>query len=165
MTGRRYLIVLIALMGGLVVAPRPARAACNPFSACSCTVTTTGVSFGTYNPLSQVDNGSAGTIRVVCTLILSLAGSFTIDLSTGASGSYSQRTLKKGASTLAYNLFSDSAYSRIWGNGTGGSTQVSQSFSGLFVVDRTLTVYGRIPAGQNVSAGAYADTVIVTVTY
>jgi spore coat protein U-like protein len=155
----------MALLGAMIVAPQPAHAACNPLSACSCTVTTTGVSFGSYDPLSQVDNGSAGTIRIVCTLILSLAGSFTIDLSTGASGSYAQRSLKKGASTLAYNLFADSAYSRVWGNGTGGSTQVSQSFSSLLIVDRTLTVYGRIPAGQNVSAGAYADTIIVTVTY
>lgn len=165
MTGRRYLLVPMALLGAMIVAPQPAHAACNPLSACSCSVTTTGVSFGSYDPLSQVDNGSTGTIRVVCTLILSLAGSFTIDLSTGASGSYAQRSLKKGASTLAYNLFADSAYSQVWGNGTGGSTQVSQSFSALLIVDRTLTVYGRIPAGQNVSAGAYADTIIVTVTY
>lgn len=165
MTGRRYLIVPMALLGAMVLAPQPAHAACNPLSACSCTVTATGVSFGSYDPLSQVDNGSTGTIRVVCTLILALGGSFTIDLSTGASGSYTQRSLKKGASTLAYNLFSDSAHSQIWGNGTGGSTQVSQSFTSLLIVDRTLTVYGRIPAGQNVAAGAYADTIIVTVTY
>jgi spore coat protein U-like protein len=165
MTGRRYLIVPLTLLGAMIVAPQPAHAACNPLSACSCTVTATGVSFGSYDPLSKVDNSSAGTIRVVCTLIVSLAGSFTIDLSTGASGSYSQRTLKKGASTLAYNLFSDSARSQVWGNGTGGSTRVSQTFSSLLIVDRTLTVYGRIPAGQNVPAGAYADTIIVTVTY
>jgi len=165
MTGRRYLLVPMTLLGAMILAPQPAHAACNPLSACSCTVTATGVSFGSYDPLSQVDNGSTGTIRVFCTLIAALAGSFTIDLSTGASGSYSQRTLKKSASALTYNLFSDSAYSRIWGNGTGGSTQVSQSFSSLFIVDRTLTVYGRIPAGQNVPAGAYADTIIVTVTY
>lgn len=165
MTGRRYLVVAMALLGAMIVAPRPAHAACNPLSACSCTVTATGVSFGSYDPLSQVDNGSTGTIRVFCTLILALGGSFTIDLSTGASGSYSQRTLTKGASTLAYNLFSDSAYGQVWGNGTGGSTQVSQTFTSLLIVDRTLTVYGRIPAGQNVPAGAYADTIIVTVTY
>jgi spore coat protein U-like protein len=165
MTSRRYLIVPMALLGAMVLAPQPAHAACNPLSACSCTVTATGVSFGSYDPLSQVDNGSTGAIRVVCTLILALGGSFTIDLSTGASGSYTQRSLKKGASTLAYNLFSDSAYSQIWGNGTGGSTQVSQTFTSLLIVDRTLTVYGRIPAGQNVAAGAYADTIIVTVTY
>jgi spore coat protein U-like protein len=152
-------------MGAMIVAPQSAHAACNPLSACSCTVTATGVSFGTYDPLSPVDNGSTGTIRVVCTLILALGGSFTIDLSTGASGSYAQRSLKKGASALAYNLFSDSAYSQIWGNGTGGSAQVSQTFTSLLIVDRSFTVYGRIPAGQNVSAGAYADTIIVTVTY
>jgi spore coat protein U-like protein len=155
----------MALLGAMVLAPQPARVACNPLSACSCTVTATGVSFGSYDPLSQVDNGSTGTIRVVCTLILALGGSFTIDLSTGASGSYTQRSLKKGASILAYNLFSDSAYSQIWGNGTGGSTRVSQSFTSLLIVDRTVTVYGRIPAGQNVPAGAYADTIVVTVTY
>jgi len=165
MTGRRYLLVAMALLGATIIAPQPAHAACNPLSACSCTVTTAGISFGNYDPLSQVDNGSTGTIRVFCTLILSLAGSFTIDLSTGSSGSYSQRTLKNGASSLAYNLFSDSAYGQIWGNGTGGSTQVSQSFTSLLIVDRSFTVYGRIPAGQNVSAGAYADTIIVTVTY
>ena len=164
MRARPYLVLMV-LLGAMVLAPQPARAACNPLSLCSCTVTTTGVNFGTYDPLSQVDDGSAGTVRVVCTLILSLSGSFTVDLSTGASGSYSQRTLKKGASSLAYNLFADSAYSRIWGNGTGGSTQVSQSFTSLLVVDRTITAYGRIPAGQNVAAGAYSDVIVITVTY
>jgi spore coat protein U-like protein len=165
MTGWRYLLVPATLLGAMVFAPQPAHAACNPGSACSCTVTTTGVNFGTYDPLSQVDDSSAGTIRVRCTLAVPLSGSFTVDLSTGTSGTYSQRTLKKGSSSLTYNLFADSALSQVWGNGTGGSIRVSQSFSNLFVVDRTINAYGRIPAGQNVPAGAYADTIVVTVTY
>ena len=146
-------------------ASAPAHAACNPLSLCSCTVSATGVAFGSYNALSASPNDAAGSVRVVCTLLLALNGSFTIDLSTGTSNSYTGRTLRSGANSLVYNLYTSAARTQIWGNGTSSSTRVTQNFAGLLLVDRTVPVYGRIPAGQNARAGAYSDTIIVTVTY
>lgn len=149
----------------LLLTPAPAQAACSPLSLCVCTVTATGVSFGNYNPLAPADTDATGTVRVVCTLLLDLAGSFTIDLSTGSSGSFSQRRLQRGSENLRYNLYVDAARSQLWGDGTGGSTRITRNFGALLNVTDTVPVYGRIPAGQNVAPGIFTDTIIVTVTY
>lgn len=146
---RRLLFLLPALLGSLLIAT-PAQAACAQLSFCSCTVTATGISFGNYIPVDSASNNSSGTVRVQCTLLLALAGSFTVDLSTGSSASYAQRTLRNGASILNYNLYLDAARSQILGNGTGGSSRITYNFAALLGVDQSFTVYGRIPAGQNV---------------
>lgn len=159
----RAAVVMLGL--GAALLPARAEAACSPLSLCSCTVTATGVSFGNYNVLTTTPNDATGTVRVTCILLLDLAGSFTVDLSTGASGSYAARTLRNGANNLSYNLYTDAARAQLWGNGTGGSNRVVQNFAGLLLVDRSYTVYGRIPARQNVRPGSYSDTIIVTVTY
>ena len=73
-----------------------------------------------------------------------------------------------GTNKLNYNLFYDAAYTQIRGDGTGGSTTGGASFT-LTKADptqsTTSTIYGRIPSGQDVAAGSYTDTIIVTVTY
>jgi spore coat protein U-like protein len=97
----------------------------------------------------------AGTVSVAC----SPATSYSVGLSTG-NGSYSQRRLSSGSATLDYNLYTDASRSIVWGDGTSGSSTVGGNGES---VDHT--VYGRIPAQQNVTAGNYGDTVIVTVTF
>jgi spore coat protein U-like protein len=72
--------------------------------------------------------------------------------------------LLTGSDFLDYNLFRDNGRTSIWGDGTGGS---SSQFI-LFLIANTpriLTVYGRIPPGQDVSVGQYSDVLTVTVTF
>ncbi|MDF0544405.1 spore coat U domain-containing protein [Sphingobium sp. H39-3-25] len=159
MIGKTGLALMFLTMPGM------ADAACSPLSLCSCTVSATSVAFGNVNPVSPSNVDATGDIRVTCTLLLALAGSYTIDLSSGSSASYNPRTMKNGASTLQYNLYTNAARSQVWGNGTGGSVAVTNNFSALLAVDQTTPVYGRIPAGQNVPAGTYSDTIVVTVTF
>jgi hypothetical protein len=45
----------------------------------------------------------------------------------------------------------------VWGDGTGGTQSYSTPLTLLVPV--TITVYGRVPAGQNVAAGSYGDSV------
>ena len=161
----RLYMLAVTLAGSILLISAPAQAACNPLALCSCTVTTTGVSFGTYNPVSSTANESTGIVRVRCILLAELAGSFTIDLSSGVSGSYMQRTLRNGASSLNYNLYTTAARNQIWGDGTGGSARITRNFAALLLVDDSVTVYGQILAGQNVRAATYSDTITVTVTY
>lgn len=165
MNARHLLFVVVTLLGSLLIAPTPAKAACAPLSLCSCTVTATGISFGNYIPVNTASTDSTGSVRVRCTLLVALAGSFTVDLSTGSSGTYAQRTLRNGSSVLTYNLYTDAARSQILGNGSGGSSRITHNFSALLGIDQTVTVYGRIPGRQNVPPGSYNDTIIVTVTY
>jgi spore coat protein U-like protein len=55
---------------------------------------------------------------------------------------------------------------KIWGNGTGSTVSVSDSYTvGLVAVTRNYAVYGRLLPLQNVSAGLYSDTLTVTVDY
>jgi spore coat protein U-like protein len=157
--------MIIAASGACLLVPQPARAECAPLSFCSCTVATTDVAFGNYDPFGSANTDGTGSVTVSCTLLAALAGSYTISLSTGSSGNYSARALTNGGSTLQYNLYSDPARSQVWGNGSGGSLKVTRTFAGLLFVEFSNTVYGRIVAGQNVPAGSYDDTIFVTITY
>lgn len=163
MTIRR--LALAIAMAWAAITPTRASASCSQLSSCSCSVTTTGINFGNYDPVSSSNTDSTGSVRVVCSLLVAIAGSFTVDLSTGSSGSFAQRTLTNGASILAYNLYTDPARSQILGNGSGGSSVITSNFLALLGVDQSIFIYGRIPGGQNVPIGIYNDVIVVTVTY
>jgi len=123
-------------------------------TAATCTAQSTGVAFGSYDTLSNGPLDSTGSINVQC----DLSTAFTIDLGTG-SGTYGQRTLTGGGRVLDYNLYTDSTRMLVWADGTAGG-DVSDSGTNVSV-----PVYGRIPQRQNVGAGIYSDTVVITVSY
>lgn len=147
---------LLACVGLALLAAPPARA------ATSCTVAASGVSFGTYTPLQASSLDANGTISINCTGVLYDVA--TVSLSTGMSGTYNSRTLTSGASSLGYNLYTSSADSAVWGNGSGSSSTV-QAVIWFFAPTATLTVYGAVAAGQDPPAGSYTDTITVTVNY
>jgi spore coat protein U-like protein len=127
----------------------------------ACTVSATGVSFGTYDVFASAPTDSTGSITYDCA---PSDKNLQITLSTGNSGTFAQRGLRNGADQLAYNLFRDAALTSVWGDGTGGS--------GVFfkqnphpVKPIVLPVYGRIPAMQDVGTGSYVDSVIVTANF
>jgi len=143
----------LALLGSA-----PARAA-----IASCNVSAVGVAFGTYTPLQAAPLDVSGTINIACAGVTG-RNTVTIDLSTGASNSYVNRTMSTGTATLSYNLYYDAAHSQVWGNGTGGSVE------GSTVIRRrapsaSLPVYGSVAAGQDPAPGSYADSITVTVNY
>lgn len=152
------------LMGLLsVLVPGAAQAA-----IASCAVSSSTTNFGAYNPLGASPLDGVGNVRVSCSLLglpVALLVSYSIALSTGASGSFVQRQMSNGTHVLNYNLYPSSAFSTVWGDGTGGTPTLGDSYLLLLATARDYPVYGRISAGQNVSAGAYADTVVVTVNY
>ena len=162
MTRHRHL--LAALAAATALAPRVVGA------AVTCSVTATGPAFGVYSPLNATPTYANSTVQVSCTLLSGGATAVTLvsSYSSGASGSYALRHMLSGANTLNYNLFYDAAYTQIRGDGTGGS-QTGGATLNLTPATPTLTamgtIYGRIPAGQDVAAGSYADTIVVTITY
>jgi spore coat protein U-like protein len=133
----------------------------------SCTVTASGVAFGTYTPLTPSALPGTGTIGITCT-VTTRSNAITVDLSAGVSNSFAIRHLTSGSYTLNYNLYLDPAYTQIWGNGTGGSladtvtlTRTHRATS----VSTTLTVYGAAGALQDPAPGTYGDNIIVTINY
>jgi len=68
-----------------------------------------------------------------------------------------------GGDILNYELYTDVAGGTVWGTGSGGA---AVAYNAATSAPTDLTVFGRIPLGQNnAGVGAYADTVIVTVTF
>ena len=138
--------------------------ACAAPPAAACTISSAGVAFGAYNPRAAGNDDSMGTISVACPTTITAP---VVQLSTGQSGTYSPRRLQAGSWNLNYNLYTNTARTTIWGNGTGGS--VSQTLSGGTVSGGqrrfSRTVYGRIPPLQNVGVGSYGDTIVLTVIF
>jgi len=137
-----------------------------------CTVSTTGVAFGTYDPLAAAASDSTGNVTIVCTHVSGGATrlSYSVALSPGSSGTFSQRQLRAGASVLNYNLFSNAARSARWGDGTAGTTVVGGSTTvgpgvGNGRREDVRPIYGRIPAQQDALSGNYADSIIVTLAF
>ncbi len=158
MTRRR---ATIAVAAGLSLVAAPALAQ-------TCTATSTGVAFGAYNTTQIAPTDATGSVSVRCTALLSLTVSYTVDLATGSSGTYSDRAMAQGAATLGYNLYTTAARTTVWGNGTGGTGRISTL--GILITpltphNATYTVFGRIPARQNVTIGPYTDGILATVTY
>jgi spore coat protein U-like protein len=126
----------------------------------TCTVSATGVNFGTYNVFDSNADTSTGTVTYRCG---NTDHDIQITISKGSSSTYNPRTLTKSSEILQYNLFRDSGFATIWGDGTGGTGTYTQHNPPN--QDVMLTVYGRISALQDVSAGSYGDTVVVTVNF
>lgn len=121
----------------------------------SCALTTTDLNFGTTGLLTgNID--AAGAVRVTC----SLAAPFRIDLTVPSGETATTRTMSKGAEVVTYGLYKDTGRTQPWGD--TGAQGVTGTGTGL---QQTIPVYGRVPAQDTPSAGAYADTVIVTVTH
>lgn len=155
------------LLWSLLALPLPASALC---VGCVCTVTATGVAFGSYNPLTGPDVDAAGNVHLSCTGVLAIGTvDYSIALNKGIySTGFEPRQMGLAAHRLDYNLYTSNSYGTIWGDGTGVTQVVSDSITipplGSNSVDHA--VYGRIPASQTSAAvGSYSDTITVTVTY
>lgn len=79
----------------------------------------------------------------------------------------SPRKMSNGGTQLSYQLYSNSGRTTIWGDGSAGTSTVTDGYliSVLVPVVRNYSVYGRITAKQNVTAGSYLDAVTVLMTY
>lgn len=125
--------------------------------AATCTVTIVDVAFGDYDVFTTAATTTTGQVGVNCTS----GTDYTISLSAGF-GTFTSRVMTGGGNGLDYNLFSDPQHLTVWGDGTSGSVTVNGAGTGS---NTAYTVYGLIPAQQNVPAGSYSDTITVTVTY
>lgn len=126
----------------------------------SCTIETTPVAFGGYDVFAPAPTDSTGTITYRCS-----RGnlSITIALGTGGGGTFTPRRMVRGGEGLAYNFYLDASRTVIWGDGSGG-TSVHQN-PATPAAPTGVTIFGRIPAQQDVSAGSYADMVTATINF
>lgn len=141
----------------------------------NCTVKTTqAIAFGNYDPIvadAAAAVKSNGTINVRC------LGKVQVEIALGAGANGNGTTCLSrqmngpvAAAKLPYNLYTDSALTTEWGCGANAIDHTPKSSA---KAGEDLTVYGEIPAGNDLAAavldeltpGAYSDTVVVTVTF
>jgi spore coat protein U-like protein len=131
-----------------------------------CEVSGSGVAFGNYDAISDQHVDILGTITVTCTGTAGDSVSLDLALSAG-NGTYSNRQMTDGTHNMLYNLYKDASRSQVWGDGTGGTGTVTDSFTMASTVEvKNYTVYGRIFGSQNqLVVQSYSDSVVVTLNY
>lgn len=131
--------------------------------ASNLSVSATALSFGNYSPAAA--RFANATVRVECGLLgIDLLPGFTVSLTAQNSANPAARRMLRSAVPLAYNLYTDNTYATVWGDGSNGS--VTRSYNPLLALGGVnFTAWGRLPAGQYVSAGSYSDVITVTVAF
>lgn len=133
-----------------------------PVSA-ACTVSlVSNVSFGSYNVFGASPLDSTGQFRWRCDA--KTFPTVRITLTPGGGASYRPRRMQGGGGgSLDYDLFLDAARTIVWGDESGGTQASYQQYSGSGWMQ--VTIYGRVPALQDASVGAYSDGVTIVVNY
>lgn len=130
----------------------------------TCSVSAPDINFGTYNTMNSISLPAAN-ITVTCSAIFGSVAP-TVQLSSG-SGSYLARAMNGPAgNTLNYNLYTNSSYTTVFGDGTSGTGYYSGPRQSIFFssVTYSVPVYAQLPGGQNVAPGSYITSQPITVT-
>ena len=125
----------------------------------NCRIAVSDLSFGAYDPIvthagSNLD--AAALLTVTCTKGIAV----NVLMDDGSHEVAGVRRMASGAQNISYALYRDASRSSRWERGN----VLALRAEGVFT-PTTLSVYGRIPAGQVVPAGAYSDTVTATVDF
>ncbi len=151
---RRLGLVVVLLAGGLVATPAQAQ----------CAIGATTVPFGNVDLLSGTTATATGTVSVNCP---GGFGSFPYiwlctSIGTGTNSvSVNNRTMKSGANTLGYQLYTDSAMTTVYTYAP--SNQYSAPYNNSTGGTSNTPVYAKILSGQTSPPGSYTDTYSTTV--
>jgi spore coat protein U-like protein len=131
----------------------------------NCTISTTGITFGAYDPIvanATTALDSTGSVTITCTQ----GAATTIGLNAGnntANASGTTRAMNSGTNFLSYEIFQNAGRTTLWGN-SGADLFTPEAAPSSAA--RTFTTHGRVPPGQDVpSSGSYTDTVTATVNF
>ena len=166
--------ILTIVVAALFVAQAPAFAASpgSPKSTtfavssdvfANCTITAADLNFGAYDPVSANKTTPLDVSTTVTVLCTKGSTGVTVGLDAGANSAGGNRYMATAGDTLQYELYSDSGHTTVWS--TGASAVTWAAFGPLSNGAVAKTVYGRIPAGQDVTVGHYTDLVTATVNF
>jgi spore coat protein U-like protein len=162
-------LAVIALMATPVFA---AGSATNPLTLSAtvinnCTITTTPVGFGNYDPLSASVNNASGTVVITCTK--NAAPSITL---ANGNNFVANRRMTDGTNFMNYEIYKPpttvAGAACTWVSPQRWGTVVGETFTPTAAPDknaRTYNVCGQIAAGQDLAAATFNDTVVATVNF
>jgi spore coat protein U-like protein len=155
--------LLILSAGSVHAATTTANLGVTATVSATCSVSTTTVAFGTYNPAAALDATATGAVTVTCTSGTGYTVSLDAGANPGTPTDISTRRMKANTSDyLPYQLYQDGAHSIAWGDATTGTILTAQTGDGT---PQAISVYGVVTKNQYVPTGSYVDTVLVTITY
>lgn len=124
----------------------------------NCTIAAANITFATQSTLSKAVTGNS-TLTVQCTK----NDAFRISLSGGLLGTVTARVMTGlTTSRVSYQLYLDSGYSTIWGDGTSGTSQLTGIGTGVV---QAVPIYARVPTQATPAPGVYTDTVTATIQF
>jgi spore coat protein U-like protein len=120
----------------------------------TCSISASNMTF------SSITTGTTSNTDATSALTVNCSQGTPYEISLGNGNNYSGgRRMTNGTTNINYYLYSDTGRTSQW------NTTTTQAGTGSGA-DQSLAIYGRIPSGQSVPfTGAYADTVIATITY
>lgn len=136
----------------------------------SCTINTSPVNFGSYNPAATTPTTVSGAVAVACVKgsvpVISLGAGLNPGTNAG------ERAMKRtdGEDKLAYYLYKPASLaaactgneSSVWGATGADRLEPGAATSNALT---TYNICGKIPAQQDVATGTYQDTVTATVEF
>lgn len=126
----------------------------------NCVIATSNLAFGQYDPLAQnatQELSASANVTMLCTRATSAA----LSLDSGRNSVGPTRTLAGSSQHVSYQLFRDAGRTQEWGGGVAGIQFISEGIH----KPQQVTLYGRIPPGQEVVSGIYTDVVTATVDF
>ncbi|GAA4102778.1 spore coat U domain-containing protein [Zhongshania borealis] len=129
-------------------------------NSCDLTTPATDMAFGTVQ-LLNTNYTATSTVSVTCTSALA----YDLALDAGENQGATTRRMTDGTNFVSYRLYNDAGHTTLWGDDTAFGSVNADTGTG---VEKIFSVYGRVETGDNATtppAGAYSDTVTVTVTF
>ncbi|VVD92517.1 secreted pili protein involved in motility and biofilm formation [Pandoraea eparura] len=124
----------------------------------NCTIAATHITFATQSTLDRPVTG-AGQLMVQCTQ----NDAYRVSLSGGQRGTVTARYMTGLTGTnVGYQLYLDSGYATIWGDGSSGTSLLSGIGTGLV---QFIPIYARVPSQSTPAPGVYTDTVTATIQF
>jgi spore coat protein U-like protein len=152
----KHALVLFGVAAALLFTAAPARA--------DCSVKSTRIAFPAYDVYGAAPSDAVGELHYTCAANQKdVTPTIRITFGPSQAGSF-ERTMAYDGELLSYRLYQDELRTVEWGDGSAGTLAYVAACCavGKFA---TLNVYARIAPGQDVSAGNYVGSLMLSIEF
>jgi spore coat protein U-like protein len=132
----------------------------------SCSVTNAALAFPAYETFGSAPTDSIGSVNLNCTNLgpASTPGESVVLKIGAGNGTVTDRRMANGSATLRYGIFADASRSQNWSDGFDAPSKPTGPLAANGSTTLSFPMYGRIQPLQNVPAGSYSDSLLLTVS-